>query len=332
MKNGRYVGWILGLTLALCLLNALVVFWVDPRCRLGRNDHGSYDWAKREFVTSRLPAGDHDAVFFSNSKLFMVDPTALKGFRWFNAAFGAASVEEMVGVIESLVDGMQVCVIAVDFWQFHAQWPPVTEPKHPPHRGEWMIDYLLSNQMAKRSVITAIRRMQGDRPLMKPEGYIDSESFQKRLEELHQHPQWMESVMAADREFDRTFTLAEERIELLRQTTHLLEERGILPIILLHPQHPGLVARLESPELRPHFEAFRQAMREAFPDMLELTHHFPELDAYLAGDQMHYTPEIGVQLINHIVVPTARDRLLRRRPALERKRPSKQVRRPLAGV
>lgn len=332
MKYGRYVGWILGLTFVVCFLNAALVFWIDPRCRLGRNPQGSYDWAKRDYVTSRLPVVDPEAVFFSNSKLFMVDPDALEGFDWFNAAFGSASIEEMVGLIEALVQHVQVCLIAIDFWQFHADWPPVGDPLHPPGRGEWLVDYLLSHQMARRSLVTAMRHHKGDRPLMMPEGFIHPESYQERLAELRRKPQWMEAVQAGDQAFAQMFILADSRIELLRQTVRRLEERGILPIVMLHPQHPGLLARLESPELREHYEAFRQAMRAAFPDMIDLTYHYPEVEAYLEGDPMHYRPEIAEELINEIVVPAARERLHRRRPILERKRPSKLVRRPLAGT
>ena len=331
-----YCVWLIGGAVAICLVNAAIVFAIDPHNRLGRNSSGVYDWVERQHTAAAIQRVPHNAAFFSNSKLFMVNPAKLERFDWFNGAFGAANVEEIVGYLDAFVEDQRVVVVAVDFWGFHADSPGVAEPGLPEAARESLFHYLFNSAMLHRGLMTLWHRSKGKAPLILPGGYINPEVYQAKLDRLLANPNWRMMVEFGDQEFDATFRLAHERIEMLAAVRDRLEAHGVLFVLVLHPQHPGLLRRLESETLAPHFDQFRHAILAEFPEAIDLSEAYPDSSAYIAGDPMHYRPEIAVEFFNERVIPEierrfARQKKSRRRPKAAAARDSKPDDQAVAG-
>ncbi len=301
-----YTALLVGVALGCLLLHAGIVWALDPQNRFGRNTTGLYDWLERLQAARHLAARPGDAVFFSNSKLFMLDPAGLEGFSWINAAFGAASIEEIAGYVEAYVHQRPVCVIAVDFWSFQADHPPFAGGPVPPPAEPTPVTYLLDRTMLRRAVTGWLAHRQGKPPLVRLEGYVDPAGFQARLNRLLSHPGWPALRATQEAETDATYAFDVARFSLLTEIRDQLARRGVPFLLVLHPQHPDTLRRLEHPHLAEEYRRFRAALEAAFPDVIDLTTALPDPADFFSGDPLHYRPEGARILWNHRVVPEAR--------------------------
>lgn len=295
---------LLSTCIGIVALNAALVYCLDPLDRFGRNRTGIHGWFERQHAVQQLRSKPHDAVLFSNSKLFMVPPDRIEGFTWINAAFGAASIEEIAGFIDAYIRHQSVCVIAIDLWDFRQG--KVSNPGVPvaPPTPIRPAEYLLSHEWLRRGVLNLAHHLQKRPPLLERGGYVNAAAFQDRVDRLAANPLAQQAGKLLYEWLADHFELDEERLALLAEIRQILDQRGVRTVVILHPQHPTLLRLKEADRLRAASEAFRTALEKVFPDFVDLTTAVTDPADFLENDLLHYTPEVAVRLLNKKVVPT----------------------------
>lgn len=283
---------------------ALFNFVIDPYNRYGNNRLGVYISAEREAKSTWVRSYPHTALIVGNSRMGVIPPGELEGFRFFNGAFAGANAEEVYWFIDHFARTQRVVVIGIDLGM---QDPPA--PKGdlfgPPTFGE-IAHNLLNFQTVEYSIRTITEHLAGEPSNLGRDGLADMRGWKEMVDrEDPAHRDWLLEDMK--KVWGRFQMSGEGRFYYYRKIAELLRQRGIAAVVVVPPMHQTLARYLDTPELRAAFAEWLRQLQTIFPHVIDLS--FSAYGApgnYYRADPAHFKPEVGVQFINREVIPVAR--------------------------
>ena len=301
MKTYRqYLIWFASTALLGVLLTGALNLAVDPYDRFGLNRLGIYISAEREFKSTEFPRFAPNAVLLGNSRAALIDVSGLRGHRFFNAAFGSASVEEMRDFIDHYVHNQKLVVISLDASSFGPLTSPVADPFGPLTLRK-SLDYVLSLQSVEYSVRTIDDHFKGKVTDLAANGSFceanwaakadvaDEATAQRRVDELAEK-------MA-------TFRFDPERLEALHEIRALLEARRIPLVVYLAPVNRRVLQGMAGTQGLVDLNRARDAIKEVLPQTIDLSDsEYSAPENFFKGDPVHFRSAVGQRFLNERVL------------------------------
>jgi hypothetical protein len=287
-------------------------YLVDPYDRFGNNRMGVYIMAEREMKATEIERFPHTALLAGNSRIAFIPAADLKGFRFFNGAFGGASAEEVYWFLLHHAHRQELVVLGIDL--------TLREPTAPQgdifRRGDWAAtaENLVNLQTFEYSLKTLIRHFSGEPGHYLPDGSRSGGEWSKHADRedaklAQSHLQTAKHIMADI----LAPSLRSMPYPYYRKIADLLRGRKIPLVVVLPPIHEEVFHHLETMNLMGEYHAWVEEVRQIFPDVLNLTaSRFSAAAGFYALDPVHYKPEVGVSFMNEEVLPFAMKILGRR--------------------
>lgn len=310
----RYALVVAVATFALFAFSALLSWIVDPFGKLGRNHIGIYNSSERLAKPQMIKLYPHDGLIVGTSRMAYIDPTTIKGYRLFNAAFSAATPEEILNFLQVYAVDQRLVILGLDFWMFIESFlPPAADQFAPPSSESSVFsggyddikqlhDYLLSWNVVVNSVkATANAFFDIEPPVLLPAG---NRNAQKKLADdaLVTIPDDREAV-----DYWRTKTLAnfqysETRLDVLKNIGTLMKKRGIPMKVFITPDNESFINLIRQMNLYPFYLRFRAEVRQAFPESIDFSEsQWSELKYRFKNDPGHFLPSTGAALIEDVL-------------------------------
>lgn len=289
---------LLGVCALLCAALALLNYRVDPYNQYGNNTLGTYTTHDRQSKATDVQRFEHDAIILGNSREGMIPPRALEGFRFFNAAFGGGTAEEIYYFIEHFVKTEKLVLLGIDYGQ--------GDPSHPqgdlyaPKPLSYYASDLLSLKTTEDSFKTITHRLAGKKPSLERDGTFNADGwFQKYDVEIpNRAALQIEGMKRACDAYERAEPTS---LHYYKKIAQLLRERNI-PCVVYIPPLPAPVASYLVDNPMPAFVNWGRELGRIFPTIvnLALTPH-GQIDNFFRSDLEHLKPDASAQIIKQEV-------------------------------
>ena len=281
----------------------LLNYLVDPYDRYGNNTAGVFIMAERELKASEVARFPHNALLIGNSRIAGIPVAPLKGFRFFNGSFAAASAEELYWFIHHHAHGQDVVVLGIDMG---TQDPPVPQGDIF-RRGDWAveIEHLVNLQTVEYSIKTLFSHWSGKKSRYLPDGAVaapDTYEEGKKDDPLvgKIHLESLKGAMAF------RFRQPRRSLTFFRKIADELRERKIPCVVVMPPMHEEVIRHFDAQNLQGACQAWVEEIRVIFPNIVNLTSSpYGAASGFYPRDPVHYRPEVGVHFMNEEVVPFA---------------------------
>jgi hypothetical protein len=283
--------------------------------KLGRNLIGVFNSSERAAKPQMLVRYPHDGFILGTSRMTYIDPTTIKGYKLFNAAFSAATPEEILDFLRLYAFDQKLTIVGLDFLMFNESYLPLvpdsfksvvspqtsTKPLTYAHITD-LRDYLLSWNVTWNSVKALGEALLGiNPPFLMPAGNRNAD--QKLAEDKRvSKPDDRDAI-----EYWRTQTLhnfhySEARLAVLQQIKRLLQDRRISLIVLITPDNDSFISLIREIELYPTYLKFRQDVRRIFPDAFDFSEsQWSGIDYRFKNDPGHFLPTVGTEMIEDVL-------------------------------
>ncbi len=307
----KFVLMMLGTGVAIAGGLALFNFIIDPYNRFGNNRLGVYISAEREAKATEIRRFDHDAVIIGNSRMGVIPPGKVLGFRFFNGAFAGANAEEVYWFVEHFVKKEKLVVLGIDVTM---QDPPLKGDIFAPGDLGAIIGNLLNLQTVEYSFRTITQNLQRKPAFVGPDGLLDMKPWFDRVD--RHDPERLQSQLAQMRRHYCNFVCPpRDQFTCYHKIADCLRRRGIPCIVVIPPMHEEVADCLQNPALKPQYDCWKAEVREIFPHLVDLsTSSYGSARNFYGADPAHFRPEAGAQMLNAEVIPVAQ-RLLSNRPS-----------------
>jgi hypothetical protein len=298
---------------ALILASAAALNWeIDPFDKLGRNLIGIYNSSERDAKPQMLVRYPHDGLILGSSRMTYIDPTTIQGYTLFNAAFSAATPEEILDFLRVYAVDEKLVIVGLDFLMFNNSYLPLVpnsfKPVAPRQKQAALHltytemrelgDYLLSWDVTWNSVKAAAEDVFDiNPPFLLPGGNRDPRKNFAESSRLTKPDE------AASIEYWRMHTLhdfqySQARLAALRKIKELLQDRHIPLIVIITPDNESFIALIHELGLYPLYLKFRADIREIFPDALDFSESRWSSNNYrFKNDTGHFVPQAGTEMI-----------------------------------
>ena len=281
------------------LLNCLI----DPYNRFGNNRLGVYISAEREAKSTEVRRYPHNALIVGNSRMAMISPGALKGFRFFNGAFAGGTAEEVHWFVHHHARTQELVVLGIDL----GMKDPVPTKGDTFGARSWSstVENLVSLQTLEFSFKTMTSHWRGEPSHCLPDGLFgtdgwvkwanreDSASGRAQLEVMKR--QWAGFVPAT-----------REQLSFYRRIAETLRERGIPCVVVVPPLHGEVIAHVGEARFRTLCRPWIEEVKALFPHVLDLSASaYSSPSNFYQGDPFHFKPEVGGAFMNEVVLPYA---------------------------
>ena len=296
----RFSKILLGVCGLLCGALALLNYRVDPYNQYGTNTLGTYTTHDRKSKATDVLRFEHDAIILGNSREGMIPPRALDGFRFFNAAFGGGTAEEIYYFIEHFVKTEKLVLLGIDYGQ--GDPPQPQGDLYAPKPLSYYASDLLSLKTTEESVKTITHSLAGKKPSFERDGTFNAEGWFKKydVEIPNRAELQLEAMKLACDAYENT-----EPVGLLyyKKIAQLLEDRKI-PCVVYIPPLPAPVATYLTRSPRPSFANWERKITHIFPNIvsLALTPH-GHTDNFFRSDLEHLKPDASAKILNLEVIP-----------------------------
>ncbi len=305
----------IGAATLLLALAAALNWEVDPFDKLGRNQIGVYNSSEIDAKPHMLVRYPHDGLILGTSRMTYVDPTTIKGHRFFNAAFSAATPEEILDFLQLYAFDQRLVVLGLDFLMFNESYLPLdpnpfksaVSPQtfaKPLTYAEFndLRDYVLSWNVTWNSAKALVESLFGvNPPFLMPAG---NRNARRKLAEDAR-------LTAADDgeaiEYWRTHTLhdfhySQARIAALAQIKQLLRDRHIPLIVLITPDNASFIRLIHELGLYPEYLTFREDVRGVFPNAFDFSEsRWSGIDYRFKNDTGHFLPSAGAEMMAEVL-------------------------------
>jgi hypothetical protein len=302
MRARRYVIAMAAVAAGLSALTGVVNWWVDPFGRLGNNVFGFYVSTEREAKSRLVLTYPHDALIMGSSKVAFVDPGQLSGHAFFNAAFSAASPEEIYHFFKRYGHGIRRALIGLDFFMFNEREFPIsrTDPFDPDGLSTWY-EYVLSLNVLKGSATTVYSWLGDAAPKIQSNGQRNTEdAFVRHAAATDGDRIAILKVLKA-RHF-RNYVYSDYRVKMSRNLKSLLDQRGIPYTVFINPLSREVLTLLEGLPAGRDFARFRRDMAAIFPRLADVSDsEWSAPSLFFSHDPFHYLPSTGARFLNHIL-------------------------------
>ena len=282
----------------------LLNYLVDPYDRFGNNHMGVYIMCEREMKNTEVARRPHDALLIGNSRIASIPASELNGFRFFNAAFAAATPEEIYWFLLHHADKQQLVVLGIDLG---TKDPPVLQGDIF-RRDDWALaaENLVNLQTVEYSIKTLLSHWAGKPSHYLPDGSVPSDAAwvnPSKHEDSLAGKVFMESAKGA---IVARVLKPPGSLSFYRKIADLLRERKIPCVVVMPPMHEKIVRHIESQNLQGECKAWEDEVRAIFPNIVNLTSSpYAAASGFYVRDPVHYNPGVGVQFMNAEVLPFA---------------------------
>lgn len=306
----RFVLFMLVLTALLVGGPALLNYVVDPYDIFGNNRMGVYISAEREVKATEVARYPHNALLVGNSRMAMITPAELKGFRFFNGAFAGATADEVFWFIHHYARKQELVVLGVDLGM---KDPPTTKGDiFQAPTWEATVENLFSLQTLEYSFKTIFSHWAGKPSHCGPDGAFENEGWIKRANR-DDSALVQTQLEEMKRGYGSFVTPTPAQLSFYRRISEALRERGITCVVVVVPLHQAITRHIETGQLRDAYRAWLDELRSMFPHVVDLSASaYGSAENFYKADAGHFKPETGVRFINEAVVPVA-ERALRER-------------------
>lgn len=301
MTSRTYTLWSVALTLS--MVSAIGAFnWiVDPYDYFGNNRLGVYISAEREAKPDMLRHYPHDALLVGNSKAAMIPAGQLTGRRFFNGAFGGASVEEMYHFVNHFATTQNLVLASVDLGHF-SQGKPAGD-LFAPRSIQDKLDKLSSLKSVEYSWRTIASHLAGESPHMSADGSF----IARRWFELYdrENPDELRYTLQTLKGwFDRYDRAPGTGMDYYRMMARVLKERRIACAVFIPPLHEELARHLRASTNYAKILQWKRELDAIFPLVLDYSiGPYSRAQNFFKADPVHFKPEVGAALINGEVMP-----------------------------
>lgn len=294
-----------------CGLVAAVNVAVDPFGFFGANRTGLFFNDERTFKLMQVRNYPHDALLLGDSRVAYIDPEDMTKPRFFNAAFGGASLDEMLWFWENYDGNARLLVIGLLYADFSGR--PAIDEELKAHTWRDYFRYALSFELLKRSMEALERWRMGEPPTYNENG--SRSAREKRVEELAQTTAGAFLSKAAQPAVDATEVdpcsrperrsrrdAADPRWERLQRIADIAERRGVKLVLFMHPRHPDdLFGHKEQTRDR-QFVSRINFLCSLDAKFLDFTaSDFSDPRNFWLADRLHYKPEVGLSLLTEVL-------------------------------
>jgi len=292
---------LLGVTAGFLLLLGALNYWVDPYNRFGNNRLGVFISAEREAKPVLLQRYPHDALIIGDSKAAMIPASHVNGFRFFNASFAGATLEEEYYCIEHFARNLKLVVLEADYLQVD---PPTNKGDiFAPLGFSSTFEFLLGSKTVEYSVRTITEHKAGTAASILPDGSSDASGWFKLYDsEDKAARQWqLARLMGA---FDHAPSLRTSHY--YPKIAAILRQRKIPCVVFVPPMDQELLDRLQTGAHQKIFNQWMSDLGKSFANVVDLssgpysgTENFFKIDPY------HFKPDTAIRLMNEKVIPVA---------------------------
>lgn len=307
----RFSKILLGVCGLLCGVLALLNYRVDPYNQYGTNTLGTYTTHDRQSKATDVQRFEHDAIILGNSREGMIPPRALDGFRFFNAAFGGGTAEEIFYFIQHFVKTEKLVILGIDYGQGDPS-NPQGDLYAPKHLSYYLRD-LLSLKTTEDTLKTITYKLTGEIPSLERDGTFNPEGWFKKydVEIPNRAALQIESMKRSCDAYEHGKPVS---LIYYKKIAQLLRERNI-PCVVYIPPLPEPVSsyRLKS-DTSTKFSNWETEIRSIFTSVvnLALTQHGHSENFFLS-DLDHLKPDASARIINQEVIPVCHELLNRGR-------------------
>jgi hypothetical protein len=283
---------------------------VDPYDYFGHNRLGVFISAEREAKPSMIRRYPHDALLVGNSKAAMIPTGQLKGGRFFNGAFGGATIEEIFRFVDRFATTQKLVLICADLSLYSQDQPG--KDWFAPRTLQDQLDKLASVKSLEYSFRTLGDYWRGESPHMSGDGSF----IAKRWFELYDRPNPSELLYKMRNQmkwFDEYHRTPGQGMQHYRAMAAVLKERGIPCAVFIPPLHEELVRHIQASTNYPKILVWKQELENIFPGTLDFSMGpYSRAGNFFQADPVHFKPEVGAALINREIL--SKPELWRRRP------------------
>lgn len=291
----------------LCLALSFLNYRVDPYNQYGKNTLGTYTTHDRQSKATDIQRFEHEAVILGNSREGMIPPRELRGYRFFNAAFGGGTAEEIFYFIEHFVKSEKLVLLGIDYGQGDPL--QLKGDLYASKPLSYYIGDLLSLKTTEDSFKTITHKLGGKKPSLEGDGTFNTDGwFQKYDVDIPGRAALqVEAMKRASNTYDET-----ERAGLIyyKKIATLLKERGIPCVVYIPPLPEPVIADLRGRKPGSNFRNWEREINSIFPTVvnLALTPH-GQLENFFRSDLEHLKPEAVARTINLEVIPKCKSLL-----------------------
>jgi len=292
---------LLGVCALLCSALALLNYHVDPYNQYGNNTLGTYTTHDRQSKATDVQRFEHDAIILGNSREGMIPPRALDGFRFFNAAFGGGTAEEIYYFIEHFVKNEKLVLLGIDYGQ--GDPPNPQGDLYAPKPLSCYASDLLSLKTTEDSFKTITHKLAGKKPSLERDGTFNAEGWFKKydVEIPNRAALQIEALKPASDTYWQ-----DEPVNLIfyKKIATLLQERNIPCVVYIPPLPAPVAAYHLARNASPNFKIWEREISSIFPNIvdLSLTPH-GQLENFFRSDLEHIKPDASAKIINREVIP-----------------------------
>jgi hypothetical protein len=264
------------------------------------NRLGVYTSAEREFKSTEFNRFAPEAVLLGDSRAAMIDVAGLKGYRFFNAGFGSAEVEEIDDFVDRFVKDQKVVVIGFGLSGFVPLSHPVENPFRPLTLKR-ALEYILSLENLKYSERTIVDYLRHEPVDILPNG-------------TYARPKWVKESDEGDAAITRSKVLEfrnrlmsyhfdPARLEALRHIRGTLARRGIPLLVYIPPTNADVWKELAGTGAREELNRTRREILRIFPQTVDLTEsEYSAPEGFFRADAVHFRSVVGQRFLNERVL------------------------------
>lgn len=302
------------LTVGLVALAGLLNFSVDPYGLLGRNRLGIFVSNERITLPGLVNLEPHDVMLLGNSRIAYVDPDEVGCEPVFNGAFGGAQPEEILSFLQEFGAGTRVAAIGFDLIMFDAANRPWQAAPFDPETRLSPLAYVFSLDVVGDSLKTIQESRAGEPFALSPNGQRNPEEEWTihRALEAPDYTRVLEHM--ADRY--RNYIRSDRRLATLVPLREWIDANEVTPVAFLNPLHPEIRELLESHGRGEELAAVRAAIRNVFPDLVDLTRsEWSAPEGFFRHDPYHFKPETGAAFLRPLLAASAPEACGRNAPS-----------------
>ena len=304
----RFTLLMLAMSLIVVGAAALLNWRVDPYERFGNNHLGIYVTADREVKAAEVTRYPHNALYVGNSRMHVIQASQLKGFRFFNGGFAAATLEEIYWYLHRYAHGLELVVIGIDLGMDNPAEGDTAALRGDIFSGEsWAAnaEHLVNLQTTILSFKTLFRHRAHKPGEYLPDGSTREEDWGNATRP--DDPSAGKPLMDQYKNYIASALLNPvPRLTYLRKIADTLRERKILCVAIVPPVHEEVMRHVESLHLQRGRQVWTEAVRTIFPDLIDLSSSpYGAARNCFAKDPIHYKAAVGAAFMNAEVLPFA---------------------------
>lgn len=299
----RFVLLALGIAGSLVFIIGLFNYLVDPYGLFGFNRSAIYISAEREFKSSEVQRFPHDALLVGNSRMGMIPVADLNGFKFFNAALGSGTAEEMYYFLKHFAHKQKLVILGVDLGQGDPD--SLKGDIFAPSTLTATLNNLLNLKTVEYSVKTIYSHFKGIPVTLRDDGSFYVQPWFDRWDKPD--PAYMAyAVEELRRSYLKNLDTSDIPMTFYSQIAKCLRERGITVVAVVPPIYEAVASHLRDASVMTRYQAWRSRLQAIFPLVVDLSvSPYCAEENFFKADPVHFKPEVGVRILNTQVIPIA---------------------------